>query len=429
MILYIILITYILLVGLIIYATVYFFKFKRLSLSIANKKEKQQRRELMNDTALKNIDAYILITDENFAVTDTNYYMKTSTEAPQNSVRIGELIRCKNGLDAGACGTHKNCSLCAIRKHITKAFQDRTGFKDMETLMTLYISGSSTDTTDTYVCVSGAPIEVQGKQYILLTVKDITNLKKKQEELQKAKKEAESGAKLKSAFIANLNHEIRTPLNIISGFANLLGNTDNPNERQEYMQLISENTEKLTNLIDDILELSELESKTIDATYAETDLNQIFIKTEKAYDNILLNNNERTISLDLPYPVCYIHIVDKWLTQVLEKTVSLMVHYTKGNNQMTIGYKVRENDIYCYLFSTDAKIVPIGSEACVFEWFHKAFTDNENTGILLAISKKIVELMGGEMGLFTEEEKGTTLWFTLPVQPIKEPKGANDLFA
>ena len=361
MILYIILITYILLVGLIIYATVYFFKFKRLSLSIANKKEKQQRRELMNDTALKNIDAYILITDENFAVTDTNYYMKTSTEAPQNSVRIGELIRCKNGLDAGACGTHKNCSLCAIRKHITKAFQDRTGFKDMETLMTLYISGSSTDTTDTYVCVSGAPIEVQGKQYILLTVKDITNLKKKQEELQKAKKEAESGAKLKSAFIANLNHEIRTPLNIISGFANLLGNTDNPNERQEYMQLISENTEKLTNLIDDILELSELESKTIDATYAETDLNQIFIKTEKAYDNILLNNNERTISLDLPYPVCYIHIVDKWLTQVLEKTVSLMVHYTKGNNQMTIGYKVRENDIYCYLFSTDAKIVPIWS--------------------------------------------------------------------
>ncbi len=425
---YIILIACLSLLGFVFYATMCRFKVKRLS-SEANKEEIRLKHQLINLTDLKNIDAYIMIIDENFIITNTNYYIKTNTEAPESNVRVGELIRCKNGIDAGACGGHENCSFCLIRNHIKEAFQSQKEFKDIETAMTFYQTGPSIEAIDVFVSVSGAPIKLQEKQYILLTVKDITNLKKKQEELRQAKREAESATRIKSAFIANLNHEIRTPLNIISGFANLLGNTGDTNERHEYIQLINENTEKLTNLIDDILELSELESNNIDATYNETDLNQVLHKIFGTYNTDTLQNKQLTLSLDLPYPVCYIHAVDKWLTQVFEKTVPLMIRYTKEKNQMTIGYKVRENDIYCYLFSTDANMVPLGSEAYIFEWFHKSFTDNQNTGILLAISRKIIGLMGGEIALFTEKDKGTTLWFTLPVQPIKEPKGANDLFA
>ena len=427
--LYILLIIYLSLLGLLISATVYYFKYKKLSLSQERKKDKQLKDELMSLTALKNIDAYIMVTDEDFFVSNTNYYIKTNTEPPKSPIRVGELIRCKNGIDAGHCGDHENCSLCNIRKQIKIALKSHTEFKDVETAMTLYKLGSLTETYNIVVCVSGSPVEFQGKTSILLTVKDITNLKKKQEELRQAKREAESATRIKSAFIANLNHEIRTPLNIISGFANLLGNTNDPKERREYIQLIDENTEKLTKLIDDILELSKLESHNIDATYVETDLNQVFHRVNEMYDPAILTSKELTLTLNLPYPICYIHIVDKWLTQVLEKVVLLMIRYTKEKNQMTIGYEIRENDIYCYLFSTDANMVPLGSEAYIFEWFHKSFTDNQNTGILLAISRKIIGLMGGEMALFTEKDKGTTLWFTLPVQPIKSPKGENDLFA
>ena len=117
-----------------------------------NKEVLAQKNELglnkdFSDAILRNIDAYIVLANRNFLVEKTNYYSLNSEKDDCVLHRVGELLRCKNALDSGACGTHENCKSCPVRASIERCFREKNSFSRLEAPMSLYLS----DDTDNYV--------------------------------------------------------------------------------------------------------------------------------------------------------------------------------------------------------------------------------------------------------------------------------------
>ena len=386
-----------------------------------NKEVLAQKNELglnkdFSDAILRNIDAYIVLANRNFLVEKTNYYSLNSEKDDCVLHRVGELLRCKNALDSGACGTHENCKSCPVRASIERCFREKNSFSRLEAPMRLYLSDDTDNYVDCVVSVSGAYMVQNRDEKVLLTVRDITRLKKVQEELEAARRVAEVAGEQKTAFLANMSHEIRTPLNAIVGFAGLLANASE-SERNSYVEIIKGNTNMLLQLINDILDMSKIEAGTLEFIYSDTDVNQIMRELEGIF-RLRLEEADSSVRIVFEpcLPVCFIHTEKNRVSQVLSNFLSNAFKYTKEGS-ITLGYKVREDDIYFYVQDTGAGI-PAGKVDKVFERFMKLDAKKQGTGLGLSISRTIIKKLGGEIGVFSEYGKGSTFWFTLPVKPF-----------
>lgn len=386
-----------------------------------NKEVLAQKNELglnkdFSDAILRNIDAYIVLANRNFLVEKTNYYSLNSEKDDCVLHRVGELLRCKNALDSGACGTHENCKSCPVRASIERCFREKNSFSRLEAPMRLYLSDDTDNYVDCVVSVSGAYMVQNRDEKVLLTVRDITRLKKVQEELEAARRVAEVAGEQKTAFLANMSHEIRTPLNAIVGFAGLLSNASE-SERNSYVEIIKGNTNMLLQLVNDILDMSRIEAGTLEFIYSDTDVNQIMRELEGIF-RLRLEEADSPVRIVFEpcLPVCFIHTEKNRVSQVLSNFLSNAFKYTKEGS-ITLGYKVREDDIYFYVQDTGAGI-PAGKVDKVFERFMKLDAKKQGTGLGLSISRTIIKKLGGEIGVFSEYGKGSTFWFTLPVKPF-----------
>lgn len=386
-----------------------------------NKEVLAQKNELglnkdFSDAILRNIDAYIVLANRNFLVEKTNYYSLNSEKDDCVLHRVGELLRCKNALDSGACGTHENCKSCPVRASIERCFREKNGFSRLEAPMRLYLSDDTDNYVDCVVSVSGAYMVQNRDEKVLLTVRDITRLKEVQEELEAARRVAEVAGEQKTAFLANMSHEIRTPLNAIVGFAGLLSNASE-SERNSYVEIIKGNTNMLLQLVNDILDMSKIEAGTLEFIYSDTDVNQIMRELEGIF-RLRLEEADSSVRIVFEpcLPVCFIHTEKNRVSQVLSNFLSNAFKYTKEGS-ITLGYKVREDDIYFYVQDTGAGI-PAGKVDKVFERFMKLDAKKQGTGLGLSISRTIIKKLGGEIGVFSEYGKGSTFWFTLPVKPF-----------
>lgn len=386
-----------------------------------NKEVLAQKNELglnkdFSDAILRNIDAYIVLANRNFLVEKTNYYSLNSEKDDCVLHRVGELLRCKNALDSGACGTHENCKSCPVRASIERCFREKNSFSRLEAPMRLYLSDDTDNYVDCVVSVSGAYMVQNRDEKVLLTVRDITRLKKVQEELEVARRVAEVAGEQKTAFLANMSHEIRTPLNAIVGLAGLLSNASE-SERNSYVEIIKGNTNMLLQLVNDILDMSKIEAGTLEFIYSDTDVNQIMRELEGIF-RLRLEEADSPVRIVFEpcLPVCFIHTEKNRVSQVLSNFLSNAFKYTKEGS-ITLGYKVREDDIYFYVQDTGAGI-PAGKVDKVFERFMKLDAKKQGTGLGLSISRTIIKKLGGEIGVFSEYGKGSTFWFTLPVKPF-----------
>lgn len=386
-----------------------------------NKEVLAQKNELglnkdFSDAILRNIDAYIVLANRNFLVEKTNYYSLNREKDDCVLHRVGELLRCKNALDSGACGTHENCKSCPVRASIERCFREKNSFSRLEAPMRLYLSDDTGNYVDCVVSVSGAYMVQNRDEKVLLTVRDITRLKKVQEELEAARRVAEVAGEQKTAFLAKMSHEIRTPLNAIVGFAGLLSNASE-SERNSYVEIIKGNTNMLLQLVNDILDMSKIEAGTLEFIYSDTDVNQIMRELEGIF-RLRLEEADSPVRIVFEpcLPVCFIHTEKNRVSQVLSNFLSNAFKYTKEGS-ITLGYKVREDDIYFYVQDTGAGI-PAGKVDKVFERFMKLDAKKQGTGLGLSISRTIIKKLGGEIGVFSEYGKGSTFWFTLPVKPF-----------
>ena len=245
---------------------------------------------------------------------------------------------------------------------------------------------------------------------------DITELKRTEEMLVKARDKAEASDRLKSAFLANMSHEIRTPLNVIVGFSELLTETDDPEEKKEYADIILNNNALLLQLISDILDLSKIEAGTLEFTYSEIDLNSLLTEVAQTA-HLKANNSELDIAFTDRIFECVVHSDRNRLLQVVHNFVNNAIKFTpKGH--IHIGYKLKDSgDLYFYVEDTGYGI-PADKVSDVFDRFVKLNSFIQGTGLGLSICKTIISHLGGEIGVSSQEGKGSTFWFTLPAGGI-----------
>lgn len=247
-------------------------------------------------------------------------------------------------------------------------------------------------------------VEIIGVNY------DITSQKKAEAELIEARNRAQSMDKLKSAFIANMSHEIRTPLNAIVGFSNLLIDEQEEKARREYVDILNRNSEFLLQLISDILDLSKIESGTLEFNFGEVDVNYLCQNIVRTMQPKVKDGVE--LIFDHHLPECVISSDRTRLSQVLNNFVSNAIKYTPQGS-IKVGYNL-EDDFLCFYVSDTGIGIKKENQENIFERFVKLNNFVHGTGLGLSICKNIVERLSGKIGVVSEYGKGSCFWFTIP---------------
>ena len=257
-------------------------------------------------------------------------------------------------------------------------------------------------------------IELDEKEHYLMTLVDIT-------ELENARTKAEIAKKAKSIFLANMSHEIRTPLNAIIGFSDILVKSDLQKDAKEYSRIISRSAESLLDIIDDVLDISKIESGKIDI---EKEPFPISIFIENIIELFSIRAHEKNIRFiyncdpTIPYSI----ISDSTrLRQVLSNLLSNAIKFTDENGQVKFSMNVKEQtntDVKIEFIVQDSGIgIKKSQQANIFEPFSQADSGISRkyggTGLGLAICRDIINLLGSEIILSSEEGIGSSFSFVL----------------
>ena len=253
-------------------------------------------------------------------------------------------------------------------------------------------------------------------------IRNITGLMKKQEMLKQETERANDSGRLKSVFLANMTHEIRTPLNAIVGFSDLLQAIDSPDDKKEMIRVIHNNCDMLLRLVNDILVLSSADSNVMEIIPEDID-------AAREFDDLCQSLAQRVqepgveFIKDNPYTTLLTRLDAARINQVFINFVTNAVKYTHQGH-IKVGYRMEERQgrqgFYAYCEDTGSGI-PADQQGRIFERFVKLNDFVQGTGLGLSICKAIIEKCDGEIGVDSEEGKGSTFWFWVPAT-IKEVK-------
>ena len=242
------------------------------------------------------------------------------------------------------------------------------------------------------------------------------------EEITRQSRRAMESEKMKTAFINSMCHEIRTPLNAIVGFSSILAETDEEQEKREYISIIENNNALLLQLIGDILDLSKIEAGTLEFNFSDFELNELMHEKE----NIIRMKTAEGVELifEPGLDACLFHSDRNRLSQLLINLLTNAAKFT-AKGSIRFGYRAEGSRLRFYVSDTGCGIPPEGQRR-IFDRFVKLNSFKQGTGLGLPICKSIVEHLGGEIGVKSEEGRGTTFWFTLPYvtgKPCETPCG------
>ena len=243
---------------------------------------------------------------------------------------------------------------------------------------------------------------------------DITELKRTEEMLVKARDKAEASDRLKSAFLANMSHEIRTPLNAIVGFSSLLTSTENAAEKELYNSLIGHNNKLLLNLINDVIDLSKIESGYLELRPDWVNLTELLDESVAEYVHQvpsgveLLTNYPAHDSLVELDRLRIKQILSNFLSNALKNTTTghVEVFYEVDHQSVRIGVK------------DTGRGIPQNMLEKIFERFEKLDSFAQGAGLGLPICKLIVEKMNGRILVDSQLGIGTTFIIELPCRSM-----------
>lgn len=257
--------------------------------------------------------------------------------------------------------------------------------------------------------------------FIVLS-EDISHRKKMENDLVKAKEKAEESDRLKSAFLANMSHEIRTPLNSILGFSDLL-NDENIDEslKKEFAGLINLSGNNLLNIINDVLDISKIEAGQLTINNNDFHIVSLLNDVQKEYSfkanakKIELKISESSKSNDL------ILVSDEArIKQILVNYIGNALKFTE-NGYIELGFETEGTFVHFYVKDTGMGIDEIYHEK-IFERFRQVDESHKRkfggNGLGLAITKNLVELLGGKVWVESALGKGSTFWFSIPYLKI-----------
>jgi len=257
-------------------------------------------------------------------------------------------------------------------------------------------------------------VEDETRPLLISIERDITKDKLMEQELIDAKEKAEESDKLKSAFIANMSHEIRTPLNAIVGFSRIIAETQDPEERKSYYSIVETNNGRLLGLINEILDLSKIESGIM-----EFDMEQIRLST-------FCRDIQQTMAMRCPPgvelifddsgPDINIRCDKNRLNQVFNNLIGNATKFTKEGS-IRFGYNQKESHLEFYVQDTGSGI-SVDKIDKVFDRFIKGDNFTQGTGLGLPICKSIIEKLNGTISVNSTFGQGTCFTFKLPTDCI-----------
>lgn len=268
--------------------------------------------------------------------------------------------------------------------------------------------------------------------------RDITELKRNQAELVKAKEEAERSLKVKERFLANMSHEIRTPMNGVIGMLDLLNGTQLDVEQKDYVQTMRRSSETLLNILNDILDLSKIEAGKMALNEAPVSLEEIFEKLTALFSQVAKNkNNTLVCKFDEGLPQ-YIIADQTRLLQILSNLTSNALKFTE-NGEVKVDVSLVWSKGKFHKIKVEVRDSGIGITPENLKLLFNAFTQVDNssrktfggTGLGLVISKELTRLMKGEIGVESELGHGSMFWFTFEtketvISPIQQQKSSSE---
>lgn len=251
---------------------------------------------------------------------------------------------------------------------------------------------------------------------LLLVNEQLAIANKKLKEYEEKAQKAENASKMKSLFLANMSHEIRTPLNAIEGFSRVIVETDSPEDRMKFFEIIESNNNRLQSLVNEILDLSRVESGEIVMKKAETDLNELCTSIK----NLFKFRCPDTVKLEWSKPLMPVtfNTDANRLTQVFSNLISNALKHTSSGS-ISYGYKVVDDGqkIEFYVKDTGSGIAKEDIDH-IFETYvsRDAETSKNGYGLGLPLCKIIVEKLGGTISVESEVGNGSTFTFVMPFE-------------
>lgn len=387
---------------------------QRLELDLVERKQREkvlhETLELQN-TIFNNIDYMLIVTDANGVITKFNkkaeetlgysaqelvaketpskFHLESEVvqRAKEFSIELGEEV--KIGFDVFVAKTNKGLANEDEWTYVSKDGRE------------IPVSLSVTALRDQYQNIIG---------YIGMA-KDISELKKSQEKLIKAKEEAEASNDAKSRFLANMSHEIRTPLNAIMGFIELLKNAENDDTKLKYLTIAQSSSSALLNVINDILDISKIEDNKLQIEKVDFDIHK---SCQRLIDFFHSSFEKKSIQLkvDGVSSVPQILRTDPLrLRQIVSNLLSNATKFSPENSTITLTLKYKNEKLYVYVKDEGIGISQAVKEK-IFLPFEQAQSSTTRefggTGLGLSISRRLAQLLGGDIEVESKEGEGST---------------------
>lgn len=254
-----------------------------------------------------------------------------------------------------------------------------------------------------------------GVKSVVGTMQNIARRKQLESELILARNKAEESDRLKSAFLANISHEIHTPLNAIVGFSDILPMASSEEERQNMVNIIHENNEKLLRIFSDIVNLSTVEANEESKPIAlsDVDVTALLDRLHQSYVHRSSNANLR-ILCDQAAGAITISSDEESLTTILGHFLDNALKFTE-RGIVTLGSKFMGDDMLRLYVKDTGPGIPVADRERIFERFVKLNDFIQGMGLGLSVSRMLAYRIGASLGVESEEGRGSIFWIDLPL--------------